>query len=128
VAGGVGLTRGVGYRLSVGNLADLMVLPALGKAKWTTGQIFGYEIALEGVRQATGFYAHRIAQAEAADEPDQDLIAALRAEQAAWAARGEQLDPLDTRAVNRVRDAADNLLSVDDEDEEEPSGQDGRGD
>jgi hypothetical protein len=126
----------------VGNLADLTVLPALGKARWTTAQIFGYEIALEAVRQAIGACARRIAEAEAADEPDQDLIAALRAEQAAWAARGEQLDPLDTRAVSRVRVDADNLLSVDDEDEdddegadeqddeaeEEPGGQDGRGD
>jgi hypothetical protein len=104
------------------------VLPALGKAKWTPAQIFGYEIALEGVRQATGFYAQRIAEAEAADEPDQDAIAALRAEQAAWAARGDQLDPLDTRAVNRIREDADNLLGVADEDEEEPGGQDERGD
>ncbi|MEV0789790.1 hypothetical protein [Kribbella sp. NPDC050459] len=126
----------------MGNLADLTVLPALGKARWTTAQIFGYEIALEAVRQAIGACARRIAEAEAADEPDQDLIAALRAEQAAWAARGEQLDPLDTRAVSRVRVDADNLLSVDDEDEdddegadeqdddaeEEPGGQDGRGD
>lgn len=126
----------------MGNFADLTVLPALGKAKWTTAQIFAYEIALEAVRQAIGSCAQRIAEAEAADEPDQELIAALRAEQAAWAARGEQLDPLDSRAVSRVRADADNLLSVDDEDEDDdeghdgpddeaeeaPGGQDGRGD
>ncbi|MET9274175.1 hypothetical protein [Kribbella sp. NPDC003557] len=112
----------------MGNLADLTVLPALGKARWTTAQIFGYEIALEAVRQAVGAYAQGIAEAEAADEPNQDMIAAWRADQAAWVARGEQLDPLDTRAVNRVREDADRLLSVDDEDEEEPSGQDGPGD
>ncbi|WP_410785677.1 hypothetical protein [Kribbella sp. C-35] len=112
------------------NLADPIVLPELGKAKWTPAQIFGYEIALEGVRQAIGFYAQRIAAAEAADEPDAAAIAALCADQAAWAARGRGLDPLDTSAAARIRKEADALLN---EDEDQGSGaelseQDGRGD
>ncbi|RZT20447.1 hypothetical protein EV649_3594 [Kribbella sp. VKM Ac-2569] len=122
------------------NLADLSVLPELGKAKWTPAQIFGYEIALEGIRQAIGFYAQRIAAAEAADEPDAAAIATLCADQAAWAARGRALDPLDTGAAGRIRKEADLLLSDEDEgaDGDEDSGdkdsgdelseQDGRGD
>jgi hypothetical protein len=120
------------------------VLPELGKAKWTPAQIFGYEIALEGVRQAIGFYAQRIAAAEAADEPDAAAIAALCAEQADWATRGRALDPLDTGAVARIRKDADLLLAEEDVDgdssdeqgdedsdkdsDDELSEQDGRGD
>jgi hypothetical protein len=89
--------------------------------------VLGYEIALEGIRQAIGYYAHQLAAAEAADEPDADLIAALREHQAAWAARGQDLDPLDTRAIARIRQDADDLLSVDDEDEEDDQGSTGRG-
>ncbi|HZX06430.1 hypothetical protein [Kribbella sp.] len=101
-------------------LAELKVLPGLGTPRWTPGQALGYEIAQEGVRQAVGYYAHLIAEAEAAGEPD--AVAALRAEQAAWAARGQQLDPLAVRAVKRVRDDADELLSVDEDDEQDASG------
>jgi hypothetical protein len=124
------------------NLAVPHVLPALGKARWTAAQLLGYEIALEGARQAIGYHSRQLADAEAADEPDADAIATLRAEQAAWAAREQDLGPLDLRAVESVRDDADNLLGEDadedDEDAEDDAGeqtddtglseQDGRGD
>jgi hypothetical protein len=86
--------------------------------------VLGYEIALEGVRQAIGFYAQRIAEAEAAGDPA--VIDELREQQARWAARGRDLTPLDARAIARVRDDADNLLSVPDEDDDEtdPGGTD----
>ncbi|MFI5690348.1 hypothetical protein ACIA58_00790 [Kribbella sp. NPDC051586] len=113
------------------NVADPLVLPELGKPKWTPAQIFAYEIALEGVRQAVAFYAHHLAAAEAAeaaDEPDEAAIATLRAAQAAWAARGQELDPLDTRAVGRVRDDADELLSEDGDEEDGAGGDAGEED
>ena len=99
------------------DLADPLVLPALGKARWTPAQVLGYEIALEGIRQAIGFYARRIAEVEAAEEPDVAVIAELREHQAAWAARGQDLDPLDTRAITRIRDDADELLSVEEDED-----------
>ncbi|WP_350281024.1 hypothetical protein [Kribbella sp. HUAS MG21] len=110
------------------DLADPLVLPELGKARWTPAQVLGYEIALEGVRQAVGYYAQQLAAAEAADEPDADAIAVLREQQATWAARGQDLDPLDTRAIARIRRDADDLLSVEeDEDDEDDQGPTGRG-
>ncbi|WP_329003320.1 hypothetical protein OHA18_08585 [Kribbella sp. NBC_00709] len=116
------------------NLAVPIVLPELGKARWTPAQLFGYEIALEGIRQSVGFYAQQIARAEAAG--NLEAAAALRADQATWAQRGHDLDPLNARAVKRIRDAVDALLSVDGEEdtEEAPAAegeldeQDGRGD
>jgi hypothetical protein len=101
------------------DLAASKVLPGLGKAGWTAGQLLGYEIALEGVRQAVGYYAQQIAEAEAAGEPEAAAIEALRAEQAAWAARGRDLGVLDVKAVAAIRNDADELLSVDDDEDEE---------
>jgi hypothetical protein len=103
----------------VGDLAGARVLPELGKAKWTPAQVLGYEIALEGVRQAIGYYAQRIAEAETAAEPDPGVIDALREQQAHWAARGRDLTPLETRSIARIRSDADDLLSVPDEDDDE---------
>jgi hypothetical protein len=112
----------------VAELADSQVLPELGKARWRPAQVLGYEVALEGIRQAVGFYAQRIAEAEAADQPDADVIAGLREQQADWAARGQDLDPLDTRLIARIRADADELLSVDeDDDDEDDQGRPGRG-
>lgn len=95
------------------------VLPALGTAGWTSAQAVMYEIAQEGVRQAIGYYAQLIGAEEAAAEPDADAIAGWRAEQQAWAARGHEFTPLDTRAVKRIRAEAYDLLSVDDDDEDD---------
>jgi hypothetical protein len=78
-----------------------------------------YEVAQEGVRQAIGYYADLIAGEESNAEPDLAAIAGWRAEQQAWAARGQELTPLDTRAIKRIRANADDLLSVEDEDEDE---------
>ncbi|TCC10683.1 hypothetical protein [Kribbella soli] len=100
------------------NVAVSKVLPELGKASWTAAQLFAYEIALEGVRQSVGYYAQQLAAAEAADVPDADVIDALRAEQAAWAARGQDLDVLDVKAVAGIRKDADELLSVDEDEDD----------
>ena len=100
------------------DVADSKVLPELRKATWTAAQLLGYELALEGVRQAVGYYAQQIAAAEAAGEPDAAVIDALRAEQGAWAERGQELDVLDVKAVTGLRNDADNLLGVvEDEDD-----------
>ncbi|MEU8224658.1 hypothetical protein [Kribbella sp. NPDC048915] len=99
----------------MGQLAEIAVLPALGKASWSGAQLLQYEVALEAVRQAIGHYAQRIAEAEAAGESACDEIAMLRAEQAAWAARAQDLDPLDTGAVKQLRTDADDLLSEDED-------------
>ena len=108
------------------NAAAINVLAGLGRATWTVPQAVAYEVAQEGIRQAIGYYSELIATEEASDEPDDAAIAGWRAEQQAWAARGQQLTPVDTRAIKRVRADADDLLSVevDDEDDESDSDSD----
>ena len=108
------MTRRLGYRFGVVN-----VLTDLGPATWSAPQAMAYEIAQEGVRQAIGYYAHLIATEQAAAEPDATAIAGWRAEQEAWAARGQELTPLDTRAIKRIRREADALLIIDDDDDDE---------
>jgi hypothetical protein len=108
------------------NAAAVNVLAGLGRATWTVPQAIAYEVAHDGIRQAIGYYSELIATEEATDEPDAAAIAGWRAEQQAWAARGQQLSPVDTRAIKRVRADADDLLSVevDDEDDEDESDED----
>jgi hypothetical protein len=117
------VTREVGYRPCVVNVAAISVLVELGTATWSEPQAIAYETAQEGVRQAIGYYAHLIGEAEAAADPDAAAIAEWREAQQAWAARGQELTPLETRAIKRIRADADKLLSVDvdvdDEDEDE---------
>src|SRR5262245_57172300 len=76
-----------------------------------------YEVAQEGVRQAIGYHARPIGAEEAAAEPN--AAAARRAEQQAWAALGQELTPLDTRVVKRIRRDADALLIIDDEEDDD---------
>jgi hypothetical protein len=95
------------------------VLARLGKATWTLPRAVGYETVLEGVRQSIGFYSQFIAAEELSDEPDTDTIELWRAEQLAWATRGQELNPLDTRATESLRHDADNLLAADDEDDDD---------
>lgn len=109
------VTRDVRYRPGVVNVA-FNVLAELGTATWTGPQAIAYETAQEGVRQAIGYYTRLI---ETATEPDTDAIAGWRAEQQAWAARGQELTPLDTRAIKRIRLDADKLLSVEEHDDDE---------
>ncbi|WP_371405052.1 hypothetical protein OHA10_05230 [Kribbella sp. NBC_00662] len=106
------------------NAAAVNVLAGLGKAGWTVPQAVAYEIAQEGIRQAIGYYSELIAAEEATGEPDAAAIAGWRAEQQAWAARGQQLTPVDTRAIKRVRADADDLLSVEVDDEDDDSDED----
>ena len=103
------------------NVAAINVLAELGTATWTGPQAIAYETAQEGVRQAIGYYAQLIGAAEAAAEPDAAAIAGWREKQQVWAARSQELTPLDTRAIKRIRADADELLSVevDDEDDED---------
>lgn len=98
------------------NVAAVNVLAELGTATWTGPQAIAYETAQEGLRQAIGYYTQLI---ETAAEPDADAIAGWRAEQQAWIARGQELTPLDTRAIKRIRLDADNLLSVEDDDDDD---------
>jgi hypothetical protein len=76
-----------------------------------------FEIAQEGVRQAIGFYARPITAEEAAADPD--VAVSRRSEQQAWAARGQELTPLDTRAIKRIRKEADDLLIIDDDEDDD---------
>ncbi|MER7248285.1 hypothetical protein [Kribbella sp. NPDC000426] len=99
------------------NVAAVNVLTELGTARWSAPEAMAYEIAQEGVRQAIGFYARPITAEETAADPD--VAVARRTEQQAWAARGQELTPLDTRAIKRIRKEADDLLIIDDEDEDE---------
>ncbi|WP_166678209.1 hypothetical protein [Kribbella kalugense] len=112
----------VGYRFGVVNVMAVNVLTGLGTASWSSPEAMAYEIAQEGVRQAIGFYARPITTDEAAAEPD--VAESRRAEQQAWAARGQELTPLDTRAVKRIRKEADDLLIIDDEDDDEDADDD----
>ena len=98
------------------NVAAINVLAELGTPTWTGPQAIAYETAQEAVRQAIGYYTRLI---ETAVEPDADAVAGWRAEQQAWAARGQELTPLDTRAIKRIRADADKLLSVDDDEDED---------
>ena len=100
-------------------MVNVNVLAELGTATWTVPQAIAYETAQEGVRQAIGYYAQLIGAEESAAEPDADAIAGLRADQQAWAARGQELTPSDTRAIKRIRADADDLLSVPDDDDED---------
>jgi hypothetical protein len=106
------------------NVAAINVLAELGTATWQAPQAAGYETALEGVSQAIGYYADLIAQEESAAEPDLAAIEAWRAEQHAWAARGQEITPLDVKAIESVYDDAEELLSEEDDSEED----DGPGD
>ncbi|WP_427888871.1 hypothetical protein ACQHIV_36425 [Kribbella sp. GL6] len=99
------------------NVAALNVLPQLDKASWSAPEAIAYEIAQEGVRQAIGFCARPITEAEL--EADPEVVATRRAEQQDWAARGQELTPQDTRAIKRIRKDADDLLSVEDEDDDD---------
>jgi hypothetical protein len=101
------------------NVAAVNVLAELGTATWTVPQAIAYETAQEGVRQAIGYFAQLIAAEESTDEPDAAAIAGWRADQQAWAARGQELTPSDTRAIKRIRTDADDLLSVPDDDDED---------
>lgn len=107
----------VGYRLGVVNVAAVNVLTELGTARWSAPEAMAFEIAQEGVRQAIGFYARPITAEEAAADPE--VAVSRRTEQQAWAARGQELTPLDIRAIKRIRKEADDLLIIDDEDEDE---------
>ena len=100
-------------------MVNVNVLAELGTATWTVPQAIAYETAQEGVRQAIGYYAQLIGAEESAAEPDADAIAGLRADQQAWAARGQELTPSDTRAIKRIRADADDLLSVPDDDDDD---------
>ncbi|MGW6199313.1 hypothetical protein ACWF0M_24405 [Kribbella sp. NPDC055110] len=99
------------------NLAPINVLTALGAAGWSRPDAMAYEIAQEGVRQAIGFCARPIEAEEAAADPD--AAASRRTDQEAWAARGQELTPLDTRAVKRIRKEVDDLLIIEDEDDDD---------
>lgn len=99
--------------------AGINVLAGLGTANWSGSQAIAYETGLEAVRQAIGYYADLIAKEEAATEPDAAAIEVWRAEQRAWAARGQELTPLDTRAIKRIRADADDLLSIEDDDDDD---------
>ena len=105
-------------------MVNVNVLAELGTATWTVPQAIAYETAQEGVRQAIGYYAHLIGAEESAAEPDADAIAGLRADQQAWAARGQELTPSDTRAIKRIRADADDLLSVPDDDDDDDESDD----
>ncbi|RZU19423.1 hypothetical protein EV645_1634 [Kribbella rubisoli] len=107
----------VGYRLGVVNVAAVNVLTELGTARWSAPEAMAFEIAQEGVRQAIGFYARPITAEEAAADPE--VAVSRRTEQQAWAARGQELTPLDIRAIKRIRKEADDLLIIDDEDEDD---------
>lgn len=107
----------VGYRLGVVNVAAVNVLTELGTARWSAPEAMAFEIAQEGVRQAIGFYARPITAEEAAADPE--VAVSRRTEQQAWAARGQELTPLDIRAIKRIRKEADDLLIIDDEDDDE---------
>ena len=111
------LTWRVSYRFGVVDLPAVDVLTELGKASWSRPEAMAYEIAQEGVRQAIGFYARPIEAEEAAAEPD--AAASRRTEQEAWAARGQELTPLDSRAIKRIRKEADDLLIIDDDDDDD---------
>ena len=100
------------------------MLAELGTATWTVPQAIAYETAQEGVRQAIGYYAQLIGTEESAAEPDADAIAGWRADQQAWAARGQELTPSDTRAIKRIRADADDLLSVPDDDDDDDESDD----
>jgi len=123
-ASGAVVTREVGYRPCVVNVAAISVLVELGTATWSEPQAIAYETAQEGVRQAIGYYAHLIGEEEAAAEPDTAAIAEWREAQQAWAARGQELTPLETRAIKRIRADADKLLSVDVDDEDDDTDDD----
>ena len=111
------LTRLIGYRPGVVNGAGVNVLVELGTATWPTPQAVAYETALEGVSQAIGLYAELIGREESADEPDVAAIAGWREQQRAWAARAQELTPLDVRAMERIRNDAEELLAEPDDDE-----------
>ncbi|WUJ72747.1 hypothetical protein OG809_05625 [Kribbella soli] len=99
------------------NVAAVNVLTELGTARWSAPEAMAFEIAQEGVRQAIGFYARPITAEEAAADPE--VAVSRRTEQQAWAARGQELTPLDIRAIKRIRKEADDLLIIDDEDDDE---------
>jgi hypothetical protein len=99
------------------NVVAINVLAELGTATWTGPQAIAYETAQEGVRQAIGYYTQLIEKAV-----DADSVAGWRAEQQAWVARGQELTPLDTRAIKRIRLDVDKLLSVNEEDDEDAAG------
>ncbi|MFI5730499.1 hypothetical protein ACIA49_10310 [Kribbella sp. NPDC051587] len=107
------------------DLGTINVLANLNTARWSASQAMAYEVAQEGVRQAIGYYAQLIATAEANADPDLAAIAGWRAEQEAWAQRGQKLTPLDTRLIERISSDADELLTdLDDEDEEDEESDD----
>jgi hypothetical protein len=101
------------------NVAAVNVLAGLGTASWTVSRGVEYETVLEGVRQSIGFYSQLIAAEELSDQPDADKIELWRAEQLAWTKRGQEVTPLDTRAIASIHADADDLLSLgDDEDDD----------
>ncbi|MFF0265567.1 zeta toxin family protein [Kribbella sp. NPDC004536] len=107
------------------NVGAVEVLARLGSARWRAAEATAYEVALEGVRQAIGYYAHLIATEEAEAERDVAAITQWRAEQAAWAERGEALTPSDGSAIKRIRSDADDLLSADDDQDDDDQDDDG---
>ncbi|MEV5964783.1 zeta toxin family protein [Kribbella sp. NPDC051952] len=94
------------------SVCAINVLAELGTATWTTPQAIAYETAQEGVRQVIGFFAELLAEEEASAEPEPAAVTGWRAEQQAWAARGQALAPLDTLAIDTICRAADDLLGM----------------
>jgi hypothetical protein len=89
----------------------LNVLGELRPSGVSGREAVAYEVALEGAGQVIGFYAELIAAEEAADEPDEDAVGRLRAEQVRWSERRRGLMPSDAEEIAAIRSEAEDLLA-----------------
>ncbi len=82
---------------------DRSVISHLQGFTWSTSESVAYEAAVEAISEAVGAYSALIAAEEAKEDPDPQVLARARADQAECARSREQLDPADHAAVARAR-------------------------
>ena len=82
---------------------DIMSEPPQNEQSWSGVEVGRYEAALEAIHGAIGAYSALIAQEEAKDAPDEQVIEEAHQGQCACIRRREDLDPTDATQVAQVR-------------------------
>jgi hypothetical protein len=79
------------------------ILAGIEPFRWDNDEATNYEVALDIINHAVGFYSSLIAREEAKEAPDDAAIAGLLEERAGCVRARQDLDPTDHDKVAHVR-------------------------